>query len=97
MDFGFTFSSNFWSTVNTAKPSQRFSELLQKPELSIEELLQDSETVTEIQNSNSKLLDFLTADKLYEILCYVVVEPEVDADYDRGYRLPYLAQKVLTV
>jgi hypothetical protein len=43
------------------------------------------------------LLEFLTAEKLRPILSYIVEEPETDMEYDRGYKLPYLASKMLSV
>jgi hypothetical protein len=52
MDFGFAFSSNFWSQFHQHKPSPRFEDLLSKPDLTVEELLTDPETLSEIQNSN---------------------------------------------
>jgi hypothetical protein len=52
MDFGFSFSGQFWTSFQQTRTSPRYTELLEKEDLTIEEVLLDADTLTEIRNSN---------------------------------------------
>ena len=97
MDFGFSFAGQFWSNFSEFQTSPRFNNLLEKEDLSLEEVIIDSDTVSEIRNSNAKLLEFLNSDRLHTMVDYVTVEPTEDEGYLRGFKLPFVTSEILTV
>lgn len=53
--------------------------LLDKPEFTLEELLDESDLIQELKNHNTKLIEYLREDKILERLLEYVVAPKVEA------------------
>ncbi|KAF2860126.1 SAPS-domain-containing protein [Piedraia hortae CBS 480.64] len=78
----------FWKFSNFASISTLDS-LLDKPNVTLEELLNDSDLVQELKHKNNKLVSFLRAEPvLKKLLRYVVAEPEPESESDEPDERP---------
>ena len=59
------------------KSAENLNKLVQKPDCTLEELLDEDELVSELQNSNMKLINFFTPLKVFDLLKYVVEEAKI--------------------
>jgi hypothetical protein len=96
----FNFSGAFWNNLRSYRNSQAFDELLSKPEVTLEQVLDDEDVVQEMKNQNPKLialypLPSFTSARLQDLLGLLVVEPPEDADYRRGHKHPFLAAELI--
>src|ERR1700684_3773172 len=53
--------------------------LLEKPEVTLEELLDESDLIQELKQHNTKLIEYLREDKILERLLEYVVAPKLEA------------------
>jgi len=91
MSFG-----SFWSILNYAHQSSQIDELFNNPDLTLEELLDDDNIISEFKGMNPRVLEFQTDDRVKQLLSYLIEEPGEDADRNRGYKYPFVACEVMT-
>jgi len=91
MSFG-----SFWSILNFAHQSSQIDELFNNPDLTLEELLDDDNIISEFKGMNPRLLEFQTDERVKQLLSYLIEEPGEDADRNRGYKYPFVACEVMT-
>lgn len=96
----FNFSGAFWGNLRNFRNSQAFDELLSKPDVTLEQVMDDEDVVQEMKNQNPKLLALyfslsFTPARLHELLSLTVTEPPEDADHRRGHKHPFLAAELM--
>lgn len=96
----FNFTGAFWNNLRSYRNSQAFDELLSKPDVTFEQVLDDEDVVQEMKNQNPKLLALyslcsFTQERLQELIALLVTEPPPEADYRRGHKHPFLAAELI--
>ena len=94
LSFGQLFGSNFWSSLKS-QPSESIEKLVKNPNTSIEELLDDSDLIQECKNGNKNLINYLTRDKIKELINFITIMPEED-EHNRGHKYPFLSSEVFS-
>lgn len=87
---------SFWSMLNFAHHSSRIEEMLNSPDTTIEQLLDDDNIISEFKSLNPKLLEYCTDERIKQLMQYILIEPPEDADKARGYKYPFVACEILT-
>ena len=67
---------------------------LDDPNSTLEDLLVEEELIQELKNQNSKLLKFLSKDKIKSLINYIIIEPKED-DQLKGHKFPFVASELL--
>jgi len=77
------------------KPSV-IEEILNRPEVKLEDLMDEENFVYELRNSNPRLLDYFTQNtsKIKQLVDYIVVMPPNPNDNKRAYQYPLLANDI---
>lgn len=76
----------FWSYHGGAAMTSTIDTILEKDEVSLEELLADDELLQECKALNSRLLEYLcTPTVLAKLFAYITVEPTDQDSSDRRY------------
>eukprot|EP00727_Mastigamoeba_balamuthi_P011402 m51a1_g6885 hypothetical protein (450) ;mRNA; r:233646-244652 len=86
---------SFWRTFgfHTVSPVDT---LLEKPDVTLQELLDEDELLQECKSQNKRLIDFLTEPEiLTQIVAYLTEDPPADADEKRTLKYPFLCCEVL--
>ena len=94
------FGGAFWSHFQP-RDSRAFEELLKRPDVTLEEVLDQEDTVQEMKNQNTALLDLyslpsFTPERFLELLDFVITEPPSDSSHTRAYKAPFIACELLT-
>lgn len=70
--------------------------ILDRESFTLEELLDEEETLQEVKSQNKKLLDFITQPPtLLKLFEYITIDSNEDADPKRRFKYPYLACEIL--
>ncbi|CAL8082965.1 unnamed protein product [Calicophoron daubneyi] len=87
-------SGMFWESY--AAPS-RINELLDKPDLTVEELLDDDDILQKCRERDGRLIQFLCRDENVDYLLHLVSDPPKATEFDKSlYRYPSLACEIMT-
>ncbi|KAK3909747.1 Serine/threonine-protein phosphatase 6 regulatory subunit 3 [Frankliniella fusca] len=77
--------------------SNHLEALLSKPDLTLQELLDDEDILQECKVQNKKLIDFLCRPEVMEqLVTYTTVEPPTDLDEKIRFKYPNIACELLT-
>jgi len=90
------FGANFFSAFRGFATSQAFEELLAKEDTTIEQVLEEEDVIQETRNNNAKLMEFLTEERIENMLLYITEEPPEDADHNRAYKYPFQVSEMLS-
>jgi serine/threonine-protein phosphatase 6 regulatory subunit 3 len=70
--------------------------LFERQDLTIEELLDEDELLQELKAHHNKLVEFLSKPEiLKQLVDYLTVDPDENADIRRRYKFPYVACEIL--
>ncbi|CAI2375846.1 unnamed protein product [Moneuplotes crassus] len=73
----------------------KLSDLLKSPDVTVEDLLLEDNTVQEIRNGNQKVIEFLLKKKnMKDLLSYILEEPPADASHNRGHKFPFMVSEI---
>lgn len=90
---------NFGSLLNSFRfllNSEVIENLLNKEDLTIEELLDnDEDALMEIKKGNPKLLEFLIPDQLYKLIDYIILEPKDLTNPNTCYKYPFVSNEII--
>ncbi|OMJ87252.1 hypothetical protein SteCoe_11101 [Stentor coeruleus] len=89
------FGGAFWQTFKGFQMnSNSFDQLLTKEALTLAEVLDDDNVIQELRNQNIKLHEFLSREKLLELIQLITVYPPEEADHKRGHKHPFIASEL---
>jgi len=70
--------------------------LFERQDLTIEELLDEDELLQELKAHHNKLVEFLSKQEiLKQLVEYIIVDPDENADTKRKYKFPYVSCEIL--
>jgi len=73
-------------------------QLLEKPDLQLDELLDEDGIQMELKTNNQRLMSFLTKDQVFrELINYVIKEPNIEEEFNQKkiYKYPFTAADIL--
>ena len=82
------------SSKNSEIINQKLEDTSHPP--SLEDLLTLEGITEELQNKNKKLINFLTKEKIKQMLDYIIKEPKED-DYNKGHKFPFVCSKLFNI
>lgn len=87
----------FWMSMKSNFSSaDSIEELLKSPDWSVDALLADDNFVQECRSNNAKLINFLCKKpNLKRLLEFIIVEPDSEANHNRGHKFPFIVSEVL--
>mmetsp|Transcript_28262 Transcript_28262/g.25060 ORF Transcript_28262/g.25060 Transcript_28262/m.25060 type:complete len:159 (+) Transcript_28262:172-648(+) len=82
--------------ISSSLRTSALDDLLNKPDVKIEKLLDNDDFLFKLKNSNPKLLDYFTKNRHYvkQLVDYIIKMPPEDADEKRAYKYPFLACEI---
>jgi len=92
----FVFGSDFFSAFRGFATSQALDKLLDDPETTIEQVLEEEDVIQETRNNNAKLMEFLTEEKIDNMLLFITQEPPENADHNRAYKFPFVVSEMIS-
>ena len=90
----FDFHNHEESSKNSEIINQKLEDTSHPP--SLEDLLTLEGITEELQNKNKKLINFLTKEKIKQMLDYIIKEPKED-DYNKGHKFPFVCSKLFNI
>jgi len=85
----------FWKNFGFHSVSP-IDSLLESPDVTLEQLLDEEEILQETKSQNKKLLDFLIEPSiLKKLVFYITVEPHEEDDPKRRFKYPFLSCEIL--
>lgn len=86
---------SFWRTFGFHTISQ-VETILEREHFTLEELLDEEELLQECKSHNKKLIEYLAkTETLHQLITYLTVEPDENAENKRKMRYPLLACEIL--
>uniref|UniRef100_H2ZK14 Uncharacterized protein n=1 Tax=Ciona savignyi TaxID=51511 RepID=H2ZK14_CIOSA len=83
----------FWKFATTSN----IDTLLEKEDITLQELMDDDDVLQECKGQNTKLVDFLSkVEVMEELVSYIITEPSEDTDDAVKYKYPNVACELLT-
>lgn len=83
---------DIWNYISAE--TSKLETLLESSETTLEEVLDDESVISEMKNLNHKLMEYMTPEKILEMLNFVVEEPPENCSELRGYKLPFVASEL---
>ena len=65
--------------------------------LSLEEILSEDSLIDELQGNSQIIINYLTKEKIKQIIDYIIKEPPLDAPHDRGHKFPWVCTQLFTI
>lgn len=88
------FGQDVWDIAGISFASP-ISDILEKDEFTLEELLSEEELLQEVKSGNSDLTAYLTQKDVIEKLIHYIVDPAVDNESDlRRFKYPYMSCEI---
>ncbi|KAL5061220.1 hypothetical protein RYX36_032824 [Vicia faba] len=86
----------FWK-LPSISASSPVEVVLDKEYYTLEELLDEEETIQECKALNSRLINFLRdKEQVEQLLRYIIEEPPIDAENKRVFKFPFMACEIFT-
>ena len=71
--------------------------LTENNSLSLEEILSEDSLIDELQGNSQIIINYLTKEKIKQIIDYIIKEPPLDAPHDRGHKFPWVCTQLFTI
>lgn len=89
-----TDGSPFWKEFSFPSP---VDDILKKPNFTLEEILDEDETVIDIRSQKDELKNYFLNDEiLTQLIKFIIEDPSEDATENRKFRYPVVACEILT-
>ncbi|XP_071711802.1 uncharacterized protein [Rutidosis leptorrhynchoides] len=86
----------FWK-LTSLSASSPVESILDKENFTLEELLDEEDIIQECKALNSRLINFLRERvQVEQLLRFIIVEPQEDADSKRTFKFPFMACEIFT-
>ena len=63
----------------------------------LEEILSEDTVIDELQNHNQILINYLTKEKIKQMIDYIIKEPPDDTNYDKGHKFPWICSQLFNI
>lgn len=79
------------------KSSNVFSKLINQKDVTLEEVITDDDFVSELRIQNDNLIEYLSYDRVKEMLDILLSEPGISDTSIKSFKLPFVICEVLTM
>lgn len=85
-----------FSTFSGFGQKSAVDDLLEKQDVTLEQILEEGETINEVKLNNKKLMEFLTKEKVAKLIEYATELPQEQDGNNRVFRYPFVSSEILS-